>query len=162
VVNNNLALSYKVLNLVASKTYDMRYRARNLYGWSEYSPVKGLLVAMVPLKPQPPVFVAATDSTITVNLNLNTQNQGADIIAHEVSASTDGVTYTPLTSYDGVSSVFTLDKIIDSLTTGQVYRIRVRAQNIIGFGDYSTDLLAAMSSTPLAPSIPTKNFLLST
>lgn len=73
---------------------------------------------MVPLKPQPPVFVSATDSTITVNLNLNTQNQGAEIIAHEVSASTDGVIYTPLTSYDGLSSVFTLDKIIDSLTTG--------------------------------------------
>jgi len=46
-----MALSHLAINLTKGKTYGFRYRAKNVYGWSQYSPVSRLLVAVVPDKP---------------------------------------------------------------------------------------------------------------
>jgi len=46
-----MALSHLAINLTKGKTYGFRYRAKNAYGWSQYSPVSRLLVAVVPDKP---------------------------------------------------------------------------------------------------------------
>jgi len=67
---------------------------------------------------------------------------------HEISVSTDGETYKTLINYDGVSTTYTLSRHLDTLETGQIYRIRIRAINDIGWGDYSADLLAAMTAKP--------------
>jgi hypothetical protein len=40
-------------DLVAGQTYQFRYRARNKYGWSDYSETASYMVAAVPLKADP-------------------------------------------------------------------------------------------------------------
>jgi hypothetical protein len=67
---------------------------------------------------QRPALVSATDETMTLTLNLNAENRGADILEYELSVSTDGLMYTVMTSYDGISPAHTLNKLIDSLVTG--------------------------------------------
>jgi hypothetical protein len=58
---NQLGLTYIESNLIQSKIYAFRYRAKNAYGWSQYSPVSYLLVAEEPGDALRPVFVSATD-----------------------------------------------------------------------------------------------------
>jgi hypothetical protein len=43
-----------------------------------------------------------------------------------------------------------------------IYRIRVRAKNVIGYSTYSTELLVALSALPLKPATPYKIALLTT
>lgn len=64
------------------------------------------------------------------------------------------MTYTTVSSYDGISPLHRLEKLIDSLETGRIYRIRMRARNQIGWGMFSSDLLAAMTAIPKTPSVP--------
>lgn len=35
----------------SGKTYPARYRAKNIYGWSDYSPVADVIAASVPTEP---------------------------------------------------------------------------------------------------------------
>lgn len=67
-----------------------------------------------------------------------------------------------MTSYDGISPFITLTQLVDSLVTGQIYRVRMRAKNAIGWGDYSPDLVSAVTGPPLTPSAPTIDHNLST
>lgn len=70
--------------LVKSKTYGLRYRSRNEYGWSGYSPVAYLLVATQPGQSTKPTLVGADNNNIFVSLNLNTDNKGSPIIEYEL------------------------------------------------------------------------------
>lgn len=92
--------------------------------------------------------MSATDSTLTVDLNLNVENRGSPIEEYELSLSTDGFNYITISNYDGYSSRFELDLYKDSLEMGQIYRIRIRARNSIDWSDYSYELLAAMTAVP--------------
>lgn len=47
--------------------------------------------------------MSADDNNILVDLNLNTESRGTEIREHEISVSSDGLTYTALLSYDGIS-----------------------------------------------------------
>jgi len=47
-------------------TYSFRYRVRNVYGWSEFSPVTRILAADVPETPKRPTFINATDNSISI------------------------------------------------------------------------------------------------
>jgi len=137
--------------LKRGQTYAFRYRAHNLYGWSDYSPVSYLLVADKPSVAAKPQFSSADNNNIYVLLNLNTENNGSEILKHEMSVSVDGVSYTTLIGYDGLSTSYTLNKVVDQLVTGEIYRIRMRAQNDVGYGEWSSDLLAAMTAPPQPP-----------
>ena len=75
-------------------------------------------MATEPGQAKKPIFVSATDLQIVVDLNLNCEDRGTDVTSFELSISADGLTYTVITSYDGISPQHTLDKTIDSLTTG--------------------------------------------
>lgn len=50
----SLSYSYIVQGLIKSHTYGLRYRAKNQYGWSDYSPISYLLVATASSQPQRP------------------------------------------------------------------------------------------------------------
>lgn len=97
-----------------------------------------------------------------LDLNLNVENRGTEILKYEISVSTDGLTYSVILSYDGISPQHTLNSLVDSLTTGLIYRVRMRAENAIGWGEYSPDLLAALTGPPLTPQAPVKDDNLST
>lgn len=61
---DTMILSYVLKNLDRGVTYRLRYRARNVIGWSDYSPIGYLLAAQVPAQCQTPVYQAATDQSI--------------------------------------------------------------------------------------------------
>jgi hypothetical protein len=115
---DQMALSHTESGLVKSKTYAARYRSRNTYGWSNYSPVAYLLVATEPGESNKPTFVSADGENIYVTLNLNTDNRGSVITDYELSVSTDGLTYTALEGYDGVSESYTINKLVETMESG--------------------------------------------
>jgi len=78
--HDSLSLSYIVRNVNKGNTYACRYRARNMYGWSDYSPISYLVVAVEPAVANKPIFVSATNTNITVNLNLNCDHRGSTIL----------------------------------------------------------------------------------
>ncbi len=104
---------------------------------------------MEPAQAKAPVFVSATDTSITISLNLNVDNRGSPLLLYQLQISSDGITYNTVTSYDGISPMWTLTKLVDSIVTGQVYRFRFRASNSIGWGLFSSDLLAAVTGRPI-------------
>ena len=60
---DSMALSHIATGLERGNTYGFRYRCKNAYGWSLFSPVSYLLVAVVPDKPQyAPTRVSVTDT----------------------------------------------------------------------------------------------------
>jgi hypothetical protein len=46
--SNELTLSTTKTGLIIAKTYKVRYRAKNIYGWGEYSDITDILTVMVP------------------------------------------------------------------------------------------------------------------
>ena len=65
-------------------TYGFRYRARNIYGWGDWSPVTYILAASVPSAPPTPTYVSATENSITVDLYLTEAWNGALFESHEL------------------------------------------------------------------------------
>jgi hypothetical protein len=51
-------------NIVKGSTYKLRFRARNVYGWSAWSPVTSILAANKPKAPPIPKFVSASANEI--------------------------------------------------------------------------------------------------
>ena len=139
-------------------TYRFRYRALNKYGWSEYSDTSYILAAQVPSKPKIPVFKEATVTTIKIDLELNINNGGTPITLYELEIN-DGTlngAFTPVTSYTQTSE-FIIDKTAEGLTTGLIYKIRFRARNLIGPGEYSNTLYVALNDIPVTPLVPSRN-----
>lgn len=81
---DQLGLTHIENNLKMGSTYAFRYRARNEYGWSGYGPTSYLLVAVEPGECHRPTFVSATDTTLTVSLDLNTENRGTEILEYQL------------------------------------------------------------------------------
>lgn len=83
-ITDTLTLAIVYNNVTRGLEYRARYRARNVVGWSAYSPIGFLLAAQVPAKPQQPEFISATDSTISILVNKATDNGGSMITSHEL------------------------------------------------------------------------------
>jgi len=156
-----MALTYLVTGLTKGKTYAFRYKVKNEYGWSSYSPVSKLLVATEPTQPAPPIFVQSSNTHLQVLLNLDIQENGSEVFEYGLEISTDGVTFSNVANYDTVSPSYSLSKIEDSLVTGTIYYLRFRARNSIGWGPYSSNLVAALAAPPATPSVPIRDDSLS-
>ena len=68
--------------IVRGETYRFRYRALNAYGWGPYSEISYIIAAQTPGKAQAPIFVSATNTSLTVNLNLAVSNGGLPILSY--------------------------------------------------------------------------------
>jgi hypothetical protein len=123
-----------------------RFRCQNEIGWSEFSAPNTLLLARPPSAPPKPHYLSSDGSSITLHVLPALDSGGAPILAHEVWTEEGGV-LTKDSSYDGVSASHTLS----GLTAGAVYRTAVRAENVVGFSDWSEYLEIAASELPAAP-----------
>jgi hypothetical protein len=63
VNSDTLALS-ALVSARKGITYGFRYRAKNIYGWSGFSPIAYILAASLPSTPSRPSFVSASDNSI--------------------------------------------------------------------------------------------------
>lgn len=58
-------------------TYAFRYRAKNIYGWGDFSPLTFILAADPPSQPSKPSFIQATDNSITIQMYASIGDFGA-------------------------------------------------------------------------------------
>ena len=73
-------LDFTVTSLTKGNSYGLRYKAKNVYGWGEYSDVAILLVATEPAKPKSaPTFISSTDTDLVIGLELvdSIENNGS-------------------------------------------------------------------------------------
>ena len=63
-----------------------------------------------------------------------------------------------MTSYDGHSKTFTIDKTSEAyLVSGLTYRLRVRAVNDVGASDWTGTESIALAALPPQPSAPVRD-----
>jgi hypothetical protein len=165
VESDTLATTYTYRNVTRGLIYRARYRVRNAIGWSDYSPMGYLKAAIRPSAPPAPGFIAATANSIMVKLGRSEDNGGAEISAYELWI--DGgellSQFSKVASYSGLEASFVIDRAVEtSLVSGKVYRLKYRAKNEIGHGDYSGVTTIAMADKPPQVAAPAKNQSLST
>jgi hypothetical protein len=102
-------------------TYAFRYRARNIYGWSD-----------LPSQPPRPSLMQATDNSISVQLYPSPKANGAAIEYYVLSISVDGLSYTTVEGYDGQAMTYQLTFATEGLVTGTIYYFSFAAYNIKG------------------------------
>lgn len=147
------------------KVFRARYRVRNAVGWSGYSPVTETLAASLPAAPPAaPEFVAATSTSISFLLQRSEDNGGSSITSHELYID-DGAAgaFSKVTSYDGSATSFTILQATETaLVSGRVYRVKLRAVNVVGSSEFSGITSAALAALPAQANAPARVTALST
>ena len=81
--SDSLSTSYTIAyNIVKGTSYRFIYRAKNINGWSGFSPATYITAAEVPQRPPAPVFYTATSTSVTLNLSPSTDSRGSDITSY--------------------------------------------------------------------------------
>ena len=127
-------------------------------GNSLYSEAISIRAAEVPDAPLLLQNVAeqTTASQIGVQWNEGAYNGGSQVLDYELSYAVAQLTENspiidPLVYSVYDSSVSSTDLIVLSLSAGQVYSIRVRARNLVGYSGYSAPVSILAAQVPDAP-----------
>ena len=131
--------------------YSVRAKVANCIGESPWSPVTtATTAATVPLQPDPPAVMEATDSSLVLQWFPPADN-GSPIAAYDLEVDDGGGDFVRL--YHGPSPSFS----VAGLRGGAVYRFRVRAENDAGRSLWSTPTEATTAAAvPAAPSAPAR------
>ena len=151
-VGHTQASQLGVSGLRSGLTYRFRVRAENAEGNSEWSPhCIAKTAATAPLAPPPPVRETASHSSVGIAWRPPEYDGGSPIIRYEVEVEPK-CTMAKQHMAPGWASVYRGTDVsctIGSLRAGSVYRVRVRAVNEQGPGQYSFPV-----DVPTAPAIP--------
>lgn len=60
-------------------TYAFKYRAKNIYGWSDFSAITHVLAASPPDTPAKPEFISATNNSISIQLFPSLNDNGSPV-----------------------------------------------------------------------------------
>jgi hypothetical protein len=87
-----------------SVIYGFRYRVKNVYGWSDFSPITYILAADPPSTPPRPTFVSATDNSISIQLYPSANDNGAFVSSYvlEMDQGSYDTVFAEVTSYDQI------------------------------------------------------------
>lgn len=114
----------------------------------------------IPATPARPVFVSATDTSISISIIESTDSQGVDVVSYEIYLDGgDDMTsaFTELTDYDGLANSYTIDADDGLGTPGTLYRVKVLARNEWDVpSEFSEVLVVALGAVPAGPSTPVK------
>lgn len=156
VLSTGNTLSYRVdIGLDTGLEYDFKVRARNDVGLSSFSSVSTFMAAKVPDAPAAPTSSFADRTSITIDWTAP-YNGGTPITNYRVQWNLGG---TGTDFYDlATVSANTLTFTQGSLTTGEIYKWRIVAINVISStGGPPSDHLSIYAATvPLKPSKPIK------
>lgn len=136
------------LGVVEGNTYRVRYRAKNVIGWGQYSDVAYILAASRPDPPTKPLYVTSTDSSITLGLSPSVTNNGAQIFEHwlYMDAGSTSSSFSNITAYNGVDTSYT----VSGLTLGLTYRFYYTAVNSKGESEPSGESRYTVGAPPSA------------
>jgi hypothetical protein len=157
-----LATSVSVPGLTGGVTYRFKVRARNVYGAGSFSPELAVLASDLPDKADiPAVTIGSSETAVTVTW-VEPGDHAAAIDAYEILfLLSDGVTFSTETTYcDGSDSsiasalscqvpMATVESVT-GLAVDSLIRVKIRAQNANGWGDYS-ELNTAGATIETAP-----------
>jgi hypothetical protein len=79
--SDSLALS-ALVSARMGISYGFKYRAKNLFGWSAFSPVSFILAANVPVTPEKPSFISATNNSITIRMYPSNNDGGSFVTSY--------------------------------------------------------------------------------
>jgi len=149
----SLALSFTITkNINKGSFYAFRYRAINSVGFSKWSPVGRIQAATTPLAPATPIYVSATNQTITLSLTNTFDNGGSQITQTKLFRDSGNRTSDiniEIVAYAGESS-YTVTGLIP-LTT---YRFAYVATNSFGDSAQSNPITIETSTRPLQLAAP--------
>lgn len=137
--------------ITKGETYRVRYRAKNINGWSDYSNIAYVLAASPPdAPPVGPVYITSTDTSITLQITFSIENNGAPITLHSLYMDSGSLTssFTKILGYDGLASTYE----VTGLTKGTSYRFYSSASNIKGESNPSQETRYTAGSPPVTPS----------
>ena len=151
----SLALSFTVTkDIQEGAYYAFRYRAVNAVGASGWSPIGRIQAGTKPDAPPTPIYVSATNETVTLTLTNTLDNGGSKIIETKLFRDSGNRTSTisvEVTAYAGESQY-----TVTGLTPMTTYRFAYVATNQFGDSDQSNPITVETSTTPLqlnAPSV---------
>ncbi|CDW74138.1 pa14 multi-domain protein [Stylonychia lemnae] len=169
---DSLLLQYTVKGLTEGLPYKFKLRARNIYGYGDYSSVNTLIPSDIPGKMEIPIVEI---SNINVKIDWEEpDDHSATIDEYEILLQKfDGSFVEDTTNCNGaiaairdatvcfipMTSIITLTL----LTRDQLIQVKVRAHNIKGWGDFSelNTGTAYVETTAIAPVAPTFDLSLS-
>ena len=137
--------NYNYSGLDAETTYEFQVRANNGVGSSDYSSIVSATTLEAPTAPEAPTNVLA--SNITYNSFTISWNAVADADDYDLDIRETGGTWSSINS-----SATTYD--YTSATASTSYEFRVRSNNNIGSGDYSSIETLTTEQIPV-PEVPT-------
>jgi len=148
------------------QTYGFRYRSRNIYYWSEWSPVLTVLAADKPSIPPNPTFLSATANSISLQLYESEDYGGSVVTEYELwrdqGESNSEFSLVPTYDTTGFFLTHTMTFALDGITTGKIYKFRFRAKNSKGYSEFSGAVSIAAVGPPSKPATPSVDYKLST
>jgi titin len=135
------------------KYYRIRYRVGNSVGWSDFSPILVAQAAKEPSAPPEPTLASSSATEIELNLFESLDNQGSSIQLYELwmNAGTDGSAFSMIYSTTTLPSTFDVTNALHGIASGSIYIFKIRAQNGIGYSEYSTEARYAAANLPAPP-----------
>ena len=125
VLSNTLVTTFTTGNVTRGKTYGFKYRALNIYGWSDFSDAIYILASSKPSSPPQPTLSVASDNSITLDMQPCPDNGGSAIIGYYLyrNTGTDGSTMSLVSTYSSTSFLMThtVDTTNDAIITGTIY-----------------------------------------
>jgi hypothetical protein len=113
--------AYVSTGIVQGRNYQLRYRARNVNGWSQYSPITFILSAAKPIAPPRLTYVSSTSTSVTLYVSPSLNDNGAPITKHTLYRDQGNLTDPISVVTDFTSPLSAQSYQVTGLTTGLVY-----------------------------------------
>jgi titin len=132
-----LTRTYTAVGLVNGTTYQFRVSALNAVGQSNWSAVVKSAPKAVPTAPRSPLATVASGK-VTLKWTAPSSPGSKPITAYRIQRSTNGVTWTTITSSAPLSRVFVAGGLVNNTT----YRFRIAAISSLGASNWSNVVTA--------------------
>lgn len=149
-------LTYNVTGLTTGNRYSLYFLAKNYNGYSGSSPESRWLVCLAPSGLDPPLFVSATKTTITLKWSTPESDGGCPITSYDLemydSGTSSFIPVTPFTSgaYEKIEPYVTSYTVtgLTNLDTAHIFKLKTT--NAIATIESTTTsvILAAVPNTP--------------
>lgn len=127
----------------------------NAVGYSALSSTLTIISATVPNAPGLPFRKNTTNQTqVVVGWLVEASNGGSAVLNYEVWYN-QGPILNTMVLYSTVNAA-TLEQIITSVSSGDVYAIKVRGVNRVGYSAFSSTVNIYAATVPFAPNAPTR------
>ena len=132
-------------------SYAFRFRARNAYGWSDYSPIVYLTVAGKPEKPSTLVLNSFSSTQIVLEVPTVVDDGGSPITSL-IFEYADGLTSTSFSTFGTCNTAGSTCTIgtSDGLSLGHIYKFRHKVSNGHGPSEYSNEVSVGLVDKPSA------------